>query len=212
MSNPSIEELQNSEEFELIAELHHSEIKEFVVSRLTGDNFLIKIYMYYQMAMVVFGLFFLTRSIVFMIQKSPESFYFAVGALLFSFTILVPIHELLHGLAIKMTGAPNVNYGAYFRKFIFYAEADRHVLNRKEFAFVALTPLVAIQFLTLIGLLVFWSSSWMYSFAIIMSVHSLFCAGDIGLLSIFYQDNKPDKFTYDVKSEKKSYYYQRRNS
>jgi len=212
MANPTIDELQNSGDYELIAELHHSQIKEFVISRLTEDSRLIRIFMFYQIAMVVLGIFILTRGIVFAFRGNSEILVFGLSALLFSFTILVPIHELLHGLAIKLTGARKVSYGAYFRKFMFYAEADRHVMNRKQFAFVALTPLLVIKILSLAGVLLFWHSVWVFPFAMIMSVHSLFCAGDIGLLSIFYQDRNSEIFTFDVKSEKKSYYYLRRKT
>ena len=212
MANPSIEELKNEEKFELIAELHHSQIKDFVISRLSENIPLIRGYMYYQILMVVLGIFILTRGIVFAIRGSADILLFGIGALLFSLTILVPVHELLHGLAIKFTGARKVNYGAYFRKFIFYAEADRHVMNRQQFAFVALTPLFVIKFVTMVGCVILWNSNWLYFFAMIMALHSLFCAGDIGLMSVFYQDQQSEIFTYDVKEEKKSYYYQRRRS
>jgi len=212
MSNPSIEELQSNDKYELIAELHHSQIKEFVISRFTENNLLIKIFMYYQVAMVVLGIFILTRGIVLSYHGMSEPLFYSLGALAFSFTILVPLHELLHGLSIKLTGAKKIHYGAYFRKFIFYAEADRHVMNRKQFALVALTPLIVIKVVTLVGTIIFWHSAWVYFFGMIMAVHSLFCAGDIGLLSVFYTDDQTEKFTFDVRVEKKSYYYQRKNT
>lgn len=212
MSNPSIEDLQNSDKYELIEELHHSQIKDFVISRLSGNNILIRTFMYYQVAMVVLGIFTLTRVIVLATRHFPEPLLFTLAALAFSFSVLVPVHELLHGISIKITGAKKIHYGAYFSKFIFYAEADRHVMNRKQFAFVALTPLVVIKVLTLIGIFLLWNSGWVYFMATIMSVHSLFCAGDIGLLSVFYSDVHSASYTFDVKSEEKSYYYRQKNN
>ena len=38
MPNPSIEELRNSGQFELIAQLNHSQIKEFVINQLTQNG------------------------------------------------------------------------------------------------------------------------------------------------------------------------------
>ena len=212
MANPSIEELQGSGEFELIAELEHSQIKEFVIDQLSTDNRLARQYMYYQVVMVILGIFLITRSVVLLFRGNSEPLLYSLGGLVFSFSVLIPVHELLHGFSIKLTGARKVNYGAYLRKFIFYAEADRHVLNRKQFSFVALAPLVTVQFLTLLGIILLWYSVWVYSVAMIMSAHSLFCAGDIGLLSVFYTAGKDDIYTFDVKSEKKSYYYQRKTS
>lgn len=129
--------------------------------------------------------------------------------MLFCFTFLVIIHELLHGLALKFTGAKKINYGGYLRKFVFYAEADSHILNRRQFAILALTPLVVIKLLTVAGIVIFWHHPTIYFFVLVMSTHSLFCAGDVALLSLFYKNMKDEIFTYDVKAEKTSYFYRR---
>ena len=128
-------------------------------------------------------------------------------ALFFSFSALIQIHELLHGIALKFTGAKEIHYGAYLRKFIFYAEADSHVLNKLQFTFVALMPLVIVKLLTVGGMLFFLSSPISYFMIIMMVTHSFFCAGDIGLFNVFCRFN--DVYTYDVRKEKKSYYFKR---
>lgn len=209
MANPSINELQNSDKYKLIAQLSHNQIKEFVLQQLAGGGKLVTTYMIYQVIMILIGTFFFTRSIVLAFNESPESLYYSLAALLFCFTILIPVHEFLHGIALKFTGAKNINYGAILKKFIFYAEADQHVLNRKQFAFIALTPLVAVKIITLIGIILYLGSPVFYFLIFVMSAHSLFCAGDIGLLSIFYKNKDSEIFTYDVKAEKTSYYYQK---
>jgi len=212
MANPGIEELQNNQAFELIAEVNHNQIKEFVIDQLSNNGKLVRLYMIYQVLMIVTGIFFLTRAIILAFQEYSEPLYYTLGAVIFCFSFLIIIHELMHGIAIKLTGAKNISYGAYFRKFIFYAEADQHVVNNREFAFIALTPLVAVKILTLAGLLVFLHQPVFYTFIFIMSAHSLFCAGDIGLLSIFYTNKGSEIFTYDVKAEKKSYYFKKLKS
>ena len=166
--------------------------------------------MIYQMVMVVVGLFFFTRSMVLAFHEELMPLYYSLAALIFTFTFLIVIHELLHGLALKIAGAQNLSFGAYWDKFIFYAEADRHVLNREQFELVALMPLIVVKLLTLGGLILFISHPVSYFFIFLMSAHSLFCAGDIGLLSIFYRNKSEDIFTFDVKSEKRSYYFRRK--
>lgn len=210
MVNPTIEELQNSEEYEQFAELSHSEIKEFVINQLTTKSTLITSFMIYQFAMIVIGLFFLTRSIVLAFHNVFEPLIYTVAAVVFTFSILIVIHELLHGGALKITGAQNLSFGVYWNKFIFYAEADRHVLNRKQFELVSLTPLVVVKLVTLIGIIWFVHQPAFYFFIFVMSAHSLFCAGDIGLLSVFYDDTEREVFTFDVKEEKQSYFYRER--
>ena len=92
---------------------------------------------------------------------------------------------------------------------MFFAEADRHVMNRGQFGFVALTPLVVIKAVSIYGIILFFNQPSVYFFIILMSLHSLFCAGDIGFLSFFY--SAPGEFyVYDNKSENKSYYFRKK--
>ncbi|NQU51468.1 MAG: DUF3267 domain-containing protein [Bacteroidetes bacterium] len=212
MANPTIKELQNKEQFELIAQLNHQQIKEFVIQQLLGGGKLVRIFMIYQVVMILLGIFFLTRSIVQTFQGYSEPFYYSLAAILFCFSLLIVIHELLHGVALKLIGAKQINFGGYLKKFIFYAEADQFVINRKQFAFIALTPLIVVKLLTLIGVLLFLNSPVIYFLIFVMSTHSLFCAGDIGLLSIFYKYRESEIYTYDVKAEKTSYYFMRKHN
>jgi hypothetical protein len=209
MPNPSIEELLNPEKFELIAQLNHSQIKEFVINQLMQNGKIIKFYMIYQILMIMIGMFFFTRSVVLAFQSSHTQLYYSLAALIFCFSVLIIIHELLHGIALKLAGAKRVTYGGYLRKFIFYAEADQFVINRRQFAFIALTPLFAVKLITLIGIIFLFNQPVFYFLIFVMSAHSLFCAGDIGLLSVFYKIKNIEIFTFDVKAEKTSYFYRR---
>ena len=209
MSNPTIRELRESGKFELVGQLHHDEIKDFVIHQLSEGGNLVFSFMIYQFLMILLGIFFFTRSIVKAFSGSFEPLYYTVAAIAFCFTILIVIHELLHAIAIKFTGAKKINFGGYLKKFIFYAEADQHVLNRKQFTFVALTPLAIVKIISLTGIFLYFNHPAVYFFILVMSTHSLFCAGDIGLLSLFSREKEAEIFTFDVKAEKTSYYYQR---
>jgi hypothetical protein len=207
MANPTIEELQNNEKYELVAELEHRQIKEFVMEQIATESKLIRGFMIYQGIMILVGLFFATRPILLAMRGNSEPLFYLLGAILFTFTLLIIIHELLHLLALKITGAPKISIGGYLKKFIFYAEADRHVLNRNQFALVALTPLVVVKAVTLIGIIFTIGQPVFYFWMFVMSAHSLFCAGDIGLLSFFDRFPNRKVFTFDVKEEKRSYFY-----
>lgn len=208
-ANPSIEELRNPERFELIAQINHQQIKEFVIEQLTSDGNIIKYYMYYQVAMIAVGAFFLARSVILAFKYTAIELIYTIAALVFSLTVLVVIHELIHGLALKLAGAPKVSFGGYIRKFIFYAEADLFVINRRQFAFIALAPLVLVKLLTLAGIIFFFNHPVFYFLIFVISAHSLFCAGDIGLLSLFYKYRDGEIFNFDSKTEKTSYYFRK---
>jgi|LSQX01.1.fsa_nt_gb hypothetical protein len=211
-SNPTLEELQNSDEYEQIAILEHTEVKEFVMEQLSGDSRRIRGFMVYQLVMILAGLLFATRPIVLAIHGDFHPLYWLIGAVVFSFTLLIFIHELLHLFAFKLTGAPHVKIGGYIRQFIFYAEADQHVLNRKQFIFVALTPLIAVKIITLAGIFFTFHHPAFYFWMFIMSVHSLFCAGDIGMIAFF--DRFPDSeiFTFDMRATGQSYFYKKNDN
>lgn len=207
MANPTIEELRNSGKYKLVGELEHHRIKEFVMDQLTTESRLIRWFMVYQVVMSLVGLFFFTRPLVLAIRGDMQPLFYLIAAVIFSFTLLVVIHELLHALALKVTGAPRIRIGGYLKKFIFYAEADRHVLNRDQFALVALAPFVVVKLITLAGIIFTLGQPVFYFWIFVMSVHSLFCAGDIGMLSFFDRFHGSGIYTFDVKEEKRSYFY-----
>lgn len=207
MANPAIEELQTSDRYELVYQLEHHQVKEFVIRQITSGSRIIRWYMIYQFLMMVTGLFFITRSVVLALQGNFTPLFYLLGAVVFSFSGLILIHELLHALAFKITGAPRVSMGAYLKKFIFYAEADRHVLNRKQFTLVALTPLVTVKLITLGAVILTVGHPAVYFWIFIMCAHSLFCAGDIGMLDYFFYFKDAELYTFDVRKEKKSYFY-----
>lgn len=209
MSNPTINELQSSGKYELIAQLNHSQIKEFVVEQLTTNTKIIRFYMYYQILMIAVGMFFFTRSIVLAFKGDSIPLYYTLAALVFCFSVLIVIHELLHGIALKLAGAKRVTFGGYLKKFVFYAEADQFIINRRQFAFIALTPLFVVKLVTLTGIIFFFSNPIFYFLIFVMSAHSLFCAGDIGLLTVFYQNMETEIFNFDVKAEKSSYFFKK---
>jgi hypothetical protein len=65
------------------------------------------------------------------------------------FSISIPLHEVLHGLAIRRAGH-KPRYGMMLSKGAFYATADNALFWRDDFIFIALAPLVGI---TVLGLL-----------------------------------------------------------
>jgi hypothetical protein len=70
MKNPTIKELQNDQRFELVARLNHDEIKNFVIEQISGTtSIIVKGYMFYQLMMVLAGMFFLARAFVFLFRK-----------------------------------------------------------------------------------------------------------------------------------------------
>ena len=206
----SPEDLQNESEFELLAEVSHQKLREFVVEQIIEEKYIIRIYSVYQVLMMVLFIFLLTRSIMLVFKGFSEPIISMGLALLFSFSILIVIHELLHALAYLLSGAKKISFGVILKKFVFYALADQQVIESRAFHFVALTPFVVIKLICLTGTIVFYNHPWMYFFLSVMCLHSLFCAGDLAMLAFYNQHREKEIYNYDNRSEGKTYFYIRK--
>jgi hypothetical protein len=208
----SPEDLQNNPEFELLKEISHSDLKEFVIEQVRQEKQIIRFYSIYQVLMMILFAFFLTRSIVYAIKGHSETIIQVGLAVLFSLSFLVVIHELIHALAYLITGSRKISFGVILKKFVFYALADRQVISSKAFHFVALAPFVVIKMFCLFGIIAFYNDPIFYFFLTVMSLHSLFCAGDMAMLAFYNLHLGKEIFNFDVRSEGKTYFYIRKNN
>jgi hypothetical protein len=204
------EDLQNNNEFELLEEVSHQNLKSFVMEQVKKEKYIIRIYSVYQMILMPLFAFFLTRSIIFAIKGHPEAIIQVGLAILFSFTILIVIHELLHALAYLMTGSRNISFGFILKKFVFYALADRQVVGSRAFHVVALAPFLIVKLVCLGGIIAFYNVPLVYFFLSVMCLHSLFCAGDLAMLAFYNLHRGKEIYNFDVRSEGKTYFYIRK--
>ncbi|MBV5312075.1 MAG: DUF3267 domain-containing protein [Prolixibacteraceae bacterium] len=205
------EDLQNNSEFELLAEVSHQKLREFVVEQIRAEKYIIRLYSAYQVIMMTLFVFLLTRSVIFAFKGHSEQITGMGLALLFSFSVLIVIHELLHALAYWLTGARKISFGVILKKFIFYALADRQVIAEKAFHIVALAPLVIVKATFLLVILKTESSVLFYFSLTVMCLHSLFCAGDMAMLAFYRIHRGKEIYNFDNRSEGKTYFYTRKN-
>jgi len=204
------EDLQNENEFELLTEVSHQKLREFVVEQITKEKYVIRIYSIYQGIMMMIFVFLLTRGIVLSIKGHSELLIEIGLSIAFSLSALIVFHELLHAFAYLLTGARKISFGVIPKKFIFYALADRQVIAKRAFHIVALAPFVVVKLICLIGLIEFYNEQIMYFFLSVMCLHSLFCAGDIAMLAFYRIHKEKEIYNFDSKSEGKTYFYNRK--
>jgi hypothetical protein len=204
------EDLQNESEFELLTEVSHQKLREFVVEQIVEEKYVIRIYSIYQVIMMMLFVFLLTRGIVLSIKDHSELLISVGLSIAFSLSALIVIHELLHALAYLATGARRISFGVIPKKFIFYALADRQVITARAFHIVALAPFVVVKLICLIGIVEFYDSQLMYFFLSVMCLHSLFCAGDIAMLAFYRIHKGKEIYNFDNRSEGKTYFYSRK--
>lgn len=205
-------DLIDNPDFELLIRLEHKNAKAFVKEQLRQNSKLTKRYLWYQFSMATLLTALISCGLILWYVKSTLPMLFVVGAFCFSFTLLIVFHELLHGLAFLLMGFRKISFGGDIRKFVFFAQADQQVISRQEFYILALFPLIAINLITVVAIIItiITHSPWFWFWMITMAIHSFFCAGDIGLLSFLNHNRNKEVFTFDSKTEKSSYFYQRK--
>ncbi|HEY3369872.1 MAG TPA: DUF3267 domain-containing protein [Prolixibacteraceae bacterium] len=210
MKKPSPEDLQSGSEYELLKEVSHLHLREFVMELVKEGKTIIRIYSIYQLIMMILFIYLLTKGIVLLVKGDQTLLIQISLSILFSVTVLVVIHELLHALAYLATGARRISFGLILKKFVFYAMADRQVIAPGAFHLVALTPFVVVKLVCLAGLVQFYNQPLMYFFLGVMCLHSLFCAGDIAMLAFYRLYPGKEIYNFDDKSEGKTYFYARK--
>jgi hypothetical protein len=203
------EDLYDGSKFELLAEVSHQSLREFIVEQITKEKVIIRIYSVYQVSMITLFAFLFTRGIVLFIKGNYDPLIQIGLSILFSVTILIIIHELLHALAYLATGARKISFGAIPKKLVVYAMANRQVIAPRAFHVVALTPFVVVKLACIAGVIWFAHQPLTYFFLSTMCLHSLFCAGDIAMLAFYRIHKGKEIYNFDDKSEGKTYFYNR---
>ncbi len=200
-------ELKNTAKYELLYTIEHENIKEFLKENIPSNNLVLKISSILSIVsiFVLFAIisFISTRIIYYdaRIDKLIDIFW----GVLFSFSALIIIHELIHAFAYKIVGAKNVYFGAILRKFVFFAASDKDVINARQFRFVAMAPLVFVSCILIIISFIF--PVYVEVYIIMFCLHNLFCSGDIIFLSILHKHRRDNLHTFDIKELKTSYIY-----
>ncbi|HUP45428.1 MAG TPA: DUF3267 domain-containing protein [Thermoanaerobaculia bacterium] len=129
---------------------------------------------------------------------------FALG-FVFMFVVALPLHEALHALAYRLTGAREIRWKILWRYLAAYVVAERFVAGRATFFFVALVPFVVITPLTIAFAIVWprWSVFWLT----LLLWHTAGVSGDWALLNYYWLHRDREIYTYDEGGS--SYFYAR---
>lgn len=203
-------ELINNPDYEKIEELNHDELKTVLHREIAGNQgwgLIAK--MYQGIGLLLIGFALIKAFAPYMMRRDATSLEGLGMGILFSFTVLIVLHELLHVLAYLFVGARKLSVGMNLRKFLFYVQADKKVLNYKQFMIVALAPAVVVAIVSLVGAIIYYGQPLYYFFLVIFGLHGLFCSGDFGLLCFFENRKEDEIYTFDVKKEGKTFFYKR---
>ena len=202
---PSIEELDDTSKFTCELRLSYQDVAVFVMSHLKARN----------TAMIIFWAITVITALlnVFMwiyVLRTPVHNSMVAGAALGFVLIplaLAPLHEAIHYIFMRLSGAKDIRLGMDLRQGIIYLSAHRHVFGKRSFRIIASSPLLLITIL--FAFLIFASASpWLsWVFSSVLFMHTTMCIGDMVLLG-YMQNYKPHPvYTWDDVESREAYFY-----
>jgi hypothetical protein len=203
---PDAETLQKNPGFRKILELDFNEMIPFVLSNIRKRGLSPLFYLTLNTVSLLFIIFYALLSLKSGHVNAGKLFIqFLVGILAGSI-LVIPPHEILHGLAYRILGAQKIFFGVDLHQFIFYVTADRFPISKKELAFLALTPFVVINMVVIIFTALWAHHLTLFSASLLLS-HNVMCIGDFAMIGYAYS-HKGEMITYDDPQKKKSYFFE----
>lgn len=128
-------DLFNDSKFLLIEQLKHSDLKEFLTKTLKDKkSFVYKSFQVYLfLVLALFGAIVYYALLALIQTAEPFKLLQITFGLVFSFTVLIFIHEIIYAITFKAVGADNIYFGGDIKKFIFYTASDQTVISGAKF-------------------------------------------------------------------------------
>jgi len=203
---PGVKELQNDPSFRQILELDFGDMIPFVLSNIKRRGISSFFYAFVNIGSLVAIVLFLVLELA-ESHLSWISILKQFGAGVFTGSILViPVHEFLHGMAFRILGSRKITYGADMQQLIFFVTADRFPVSGRELLFLAMTPFLVINTITII-IVVVWLPQMILFTAFFLISHNIMCIGDFAVVNYVLLHGKKI-YTFDDVLGKKSYFYE----
>lgn len=134
-------------------------------------------------------------------SESVETFLFQLCAGFVIGIVLIPLHEMIHGLYFKSIGSEEIRFILDFRRLRFGCYSHQFIMSKWEYIRLLLAPFVVFSFVLLLCAFTF--ADWATFFLSMLLMHSSYCAGDFALVSFTQKiDEKALYVYYDQKLEK----------
>lgn len=207
---PEVEKLKNDGSFRQIMELDFDDMIPFVISNIRKNGLYSRVYMAVNIITIVMLVLFMVYGFLqgwLGWTKLIKQFITGV----FTGSILViPFHELFHGLAYRLLGARKIRFGADLQQLIFFVTADRFPIAGRELHFLALVPFAVINTVTL-TVVILWVPKLIILFGFFLLAHNIMCIGDFAIVN-YARNEGGEVYSFDEIEKKKSYFYKKENS
>lgn len=206
---PDVTKLRNDPRYRQVHELDFQDMIPFVLENIRKKGIISFLYLFLNLASLAFIILYAAWGLTGSRFGWSTLILQSLGGIIAGSILIIPIHELLHGLAYRILGARKIKFGADFQQFIFFVTADRYPVSKHELYFLAMTPFVIINMATL---LIFWS--WLPQgipfLGLLLLSHNIMCIGDFAIVN--YASQNPNRiYTFDETEQKKSYFFEEVN-
>lgn len=200
---PTPQELVESDKYKKLQDLDHNEMVPFLLDNLKNRNPINAVFKHGTMLLIALILF------LWIGRWNTTLFFAGLGVgLIFTFTVGLILHELLHLLVYKILGAKKTRLKALWDQGAVAAVADQFVVSEKEFYWLAFTPFVVLTAAGFVAL--FMTTGWIfYAVSFFLVIHTTACIGDFSLAGYMYENRDQEIYTFDDVEEDKSYFYVR---
>ena len=124
--------------------------------------------------------------------------------------LLLPVHEYVHALAYRLTGASDARVVYTLRRLTAHCIAPGHVVSGHQFAFVALAPFALLN--SALAMAAFLAVPGVFTMVLlgVLLVHIGACSGDIAFVQYLWLHRSDELYTYDDSQTTQSFFYRKK--
>ncbi len=204
---PDVETLKNDPSFRQVMELNFDDMIPFVLEHIKRRSFVSILYWGINIAFLSFILYVIISGLIWKQLTWPVIIRQSLTGIFAGSILVIPVHELLHGIAYRILGARQIRFGADMQQFIFFVTADRYPVSGKELYFLALAPFIVINLVTVAVTLIWFPGGILFSAFFLLS-HNIMCIGDFAIVNSVQQRSAGRIYTFDEVENKKSYFFE----
>ena len=202
---PDSDQLLHDPHFRQVLELDFGEMIPFVISNIRRRSFISLFYAGINIGLLFFIVINVAKGLLSDQYTWSMVFKQSIPGIFAGSILIIPIHELLHGLAYRILGARKIHFGADMQQMLFYVTADRYPVSGKELYFLALLPFAAIN--CIVFLLLHWLPQTIILWLFTLLCHNIMCIGDFAIVNYVIQ-YKRRVYSFDMVNERKSYFFE----
>lgn len=202
---PDVETLKTSPAYRLVLELGYQEIVPFVMTQIRKRGLFPFLYAFINLATFLLIILFTVNGLRGQTLSWTSLLLQSLTGIAAGSILIIPVHELLHGLAYRLIGARKIIFGWDPGQLIFYVTANRYPVSGMQVHLLTLTPFIIINLSTVLLTALAFPGGFLFS-AVFLISHNTMCIGDFAI-SGFVSRTEGKVYTYDEPELKKSYFY-----